>query len=153
MFSFSKLTTVSLTTLILLNGTNLLSLKPALAEEIYLDKNCTLNPRLPKIEKFLVFYKSEFRANQQNYWFSAARYQDGGAILCISRPDFKQATRVKDFPIAFVSNIAKDTKNNQVFIVAVREGNGINVPTTIYRIDVTNPNRTIVNRQSSTGSQ
>ena len=146
---FNKLITISLTTLILSNCSNLFSLKPASAEEIYLDKTCSLNQRLPKIDKFLVFYKSEFRGNNQNYWLSAARYQDGGAILCISRPNFKQASIVKEFPISFVSTIAKDTNRNGIFIVTVREGNGINVPTTVYQLDVSNPNRPRVNQQNT----
>lgn len=148
--SFSKLITISLSTLTLLSCMSFVLLKPAEAEEIYLDKNCTLNQRLPKIEKLLVFYKSEFRANQQNYWLSAARYQDGAAILCISRQDFRQATRVKDFPVSFISTIAKDTNSKGVFIVTVREGNGLNVPITVYRLDVTNPNRPIVIKQNTT---
>lgn len=150
MSGFSKLITISVTTLSLLNCANLFSLKPASAEEIYLDKTCSLNQRLPKIEKFLVFYKSEFRANGKNYWLSAARYQDGGAILCISKPDFRQASIVKDFPISFIESIAKDTNRSREFIVTVLEGNGRNVPITLYRIDVTNPNRPIVNKQSTT---
>lgn len=150
MLGFNKLITISLTTLSLLSCTNLFSLKPVAAEEIYLDKSCSLNQRLPKNEKFLVFYKSEFRVNSQNYWLSAARYQDGGAILCISKPDFKQASRVNDFPIAFISTIAKNPNRNEVFIVTVREGNGLNVPITVYRLDITNPNRPRVIKQNTT---
>lgn len=147
---FSKLIKISLSTLCLLNCTNLFSLKPASAEGIYLDKNCSLNQRLPKNEKFLVFYKSEFRANSQNYLLSAARYQDGAAILCISKPDFKQASIVKDFPASFISTIAKDTDSKGEFIVTVREGNGRNVPITVYQIDVTDPNRPKVIKQNTT---
>ncbi len=150
MTSFSKLITISLTTLSLLNCTNLFSLKPASAEGIYLDKNCSLNQRLPKIEKFFVFYKSEFRVNSQGYWLSAARYQDGGAILCISRPDFKQASIVKGFPVSFISTIVKDTNKNGVFIITVREGNGLNVPITVYQLDVTDPNRPKVIKKNTT---
>lgn len=150
MVNLSKLITISLTTLSLLNCTILFSLKPAEAEQIYLDKNCMQNQRLPQIEKFLVFYKSEFRANSQNYLLSAARYQDGAAILCISRPDFKQARAVNEIPIAFISSIVKDTNRNEVFIVTVREGNGLNVPITVYRLDVTNPNRPRVIKQNTT---
>ena len=150
MHSFSKLITISLTTFSLLNCLNLFTLKPAAAEEVYLDKNCSLNQRLPKIEKFLVFYKSEFRANSQSYWLSAARYQDGAAILCISRPGFKQASIVKDFPVSFISTIAKDTNSKGVFIVTVREGNGLNVPITVYQLDVTDPNRPRVIKQNTT---
>ncbi len=150
MVNLSKLITISLTTLSLLNCTILFSLQPAEAEQIYLDKNCRQNQGLPQIEKFLVFYKSEFRANSQSYWLSAARYQDGAAILCISRPDFKQASIVKDFPIAFISTIAKDINRNWIFIVTVREGNGLNVPITVYQLDVTNPNRPRVIKQNTT---
>lgn len=150
LLGFNKLITISLTTLSLLSCTNLFSLKPVAAQEIYLDKSCSLNQRLPQDDKFLVFYKSQFRANNQNYWFSAARYQDGVAILCISRPDFKQASIVKNFPLSFISDIAKDPNRNGLFVVTVLEGNGRNVPITVYRLDITNPNRPKVIKQNTT---
>lgn len=149
MANLSKLITLSFTTLSLLSCNTLFSLKSVSAEGIYLDKTCKLNPRLVKTEKFLVFYKSEFKANEQSYWLSAARYQDGAAIVCISKPDFKQARLVKEIPISFISTITKDTNKNGLFIVTVREGNGRNVPITVYRLDVTNPNRLIVSKQST----
>jgi hypothetical protein len=147
MSNLSNFLTISLTTLSLLNCTAFVSLKPASAEGIYLDKTCNLNQRLSQIEKFFVFYKSEFRTNNQSYWLSAARYQDGAAILCISRPYFKQAKLVKEIPIGFISTITKDLSRNGVFLVTVREGNGRNVPITVYRLDVINPNKPLVSKQ------
>jgi hypothetical protein len=150
MASLRKFLAVSLTTLSLL-APSLVSLsKPAFAEEIYVDKSCRQNQRLPELDRFVVFYKSEFRANGQSYWLSAARYQDGAAILCISRPNFNQPRPVTEFPIEFISSITKDPKINSVFIVTVHAGNGPAAPITVYRLNLTNPNRPVVSQQRTT---
>lgn len=150
MASLSKFVAVSLTTLSLLAPTLASLSKPAFAEEIYVDKSCRQNQRLRELDRFVVFYKSEFSTNGQRYWLSAARYQDGAAILCISRPNFNQPRPVTEFPIEFISNLTKDRKSNSVFIVTVHEGNGSAAPITVYRLDVTNPNRPVVSQQSTT---
>lgn len=150
MASLRKLVAVSLTTLSLLAPTFASLSKPVLAEEIYVDKICRQNQRLPELDRFVVFYKSEFNTNGQRYWLSAARYQDGAAILCISRPNFNQPRPVSEFPIEFISNLTKDRKSNSVFIVTVHEGNGSAAPITVYRLNVTNPNRPVVSEQSTT---
>jgi len=73
MASLSKLVAVSLTTLSLLAPTFASLSKPVLAEEIYVDKSCRQNQRLPELDRFVVFYKSEFNTNGQRYWLSAAQ--------------------------------------------------------------------------------
>jgi hypothetical protein len=150
MASLSKFVAVSFTTFSLFAPILASLSKPAFAEEMYLDNSCRQNQRLPELDKFVVFYKSEFRANNQTYWLSAARYQDGAAILCISRPNFNQPRPVSEFPVEFISNITKDPKSNGVFSVRVHEGNGPAAPITVYRLDVTNPNRPVVRQQSTT---
>ena len=149
MATFLKLVTFTLATLTLFSPL-VTSSKPAWAEEVYLDKNCRQNQRLPELDRFVVFYKSEFIANGQRYWLSAARYQDGAAILCISRPNFNQIRSVSELPLEFISNITKDPKRNGVFIVTVHEGNGPTAPITVYRLDVSNPNKPGVRQQSTT---
>lgn len=150
MASFSKFVAVTFTTVSLFAPTIESLSKPASAEEIYLDNRCRLNQRLQQVDRFFVFYKSEFRANGQRYWLSAARYQDGSAILCISRPNFNQSRPLTELQNQFISNITREPKNNGVFIVTVREWNGSNVPITVYRLDVTNPNSPLLRRQTTT---
>lgn len=150
MATFLKFVTVTLATLTLFAPLVTSLSEAGLAEEVYLDQSCRQNQRLQELDRFVVFYKSEFIANGQRYWLSAARYQDGAAILCISRPNFNQVRPVSELPLEFISNIRKDPKRNGVFIVTVREGNGSAAPITVYRLDVTNPNRPGVRQQSTT---
>jgi hypothetical protein len=59
MASLSKLVAVSLTTLSWFAPTLASLSKPAFAEEIYLDKSCRQNQRLPELDRFVVFYKTD----------------------------------------------------------------------------------------------
>lgn len=145
-----KLVTINLIAFSVMTVNSFSLEKPATASEIYLDKNCGQNQELAQIDRFIVFYQSEFRTNGKNYWLSAARYQDGAVIVCISKPNFNQARPVRELSFLFISSIKNDLNKNGLFIVTVREGNGWNVPTTVYQLDATNPNKPVVNKQSST---
>lgn len=150
MASLSKYVAVTLTSLTLLAPTLVSISESTVAEPAYFDQNCRPNPKLPEDDRFIVFYKSEFIAKGQRYWLSAAQYQDGAGILCLSKPNFQQARRLKELALEFISSITKDPKTNGIFLVKVHEGNGPSAPTTVYRLDVTNPNKPIVRQQSTT---
>ncbi|MEG4146327.1 PPC domain-containing protein [Microcoleus sp. Pol12B5] len=109
----------------------------------YIDKNCHLNQELPQIERFTLFHRSDFTANGQNYWFYTARYQDGGVLLCISKPNFNQPKPLNEQKIAanFIDKIVRDPNNKTAFIIAVREGNGFETPVTNYGLDLSNVDR------------
>ncbi len=102
------------------------------ANEIYIDKNCQRNQQLPQLERFTIFSRNEFTTNGQNYWFYAARYQDGGVVLCISKPNFNQQKPINEQKIQanFINKIVRDPNNKTAFIIAVIEGNGPEVPVT-----------------------
>jgi len=146
MASLSKFVTVTLTILSLFTGTILSLSKPASADEVYLDNRCRRNQSLQQDDRFLVFYKNEFRANRQSYWFSAARYQDGAAIFCISKPYFKEPRllSVTQIQYQFIDKIVKDYNRNAAFIITVAEGNGSNPPMTVYRLNLINPNKPVL---------
>ena len=97
------------------------------ATEIYIDKNCRRNQQLPQLERYTIFFRNEFTTNGQKYWFYSARYQDGGVVLCISKPNFDQPKPVNQPKIQanFIDKIVRDTKNKTAFIITVREGNGL----------------------------
>ena len=92
----------------------------------YIDKNCRLNQELSERERFTLFNNSDFTANGQNYWFYAARYQDGTVLFCISKPNFSQPKPLteKQIQSQFIEKIAQDPNNKTAFIILVREGNG-----------------------------
>ncbi len=113
------------------------------ANEIYIDKNCQRNQQLPQLERFTTFSRNEFTTNGQNYWFYAARYQDGGVVLCISKPNFNQPKPINEQKIQanFIDKIVRDPNTTTAFIIAVREGNGPEAPVTNYGLELSNVDR------------
>ncbi|MEG4492276.1 PPC domain-containing protein [Microcoleus sp. D3_18_C4] len=113
------------------------------ANQIYIDKNCQRNQQLPQLERFTIFSRNEFTTNGQNYWFYAARYQDGGVLLCISKPNFNQPKPINEQKIQanFIDKIVRDINNKTGFIIVVREGNGLDVPMTNYGLELSNVDR------------
>ncbi|MCC3491517.1 MAG: PPC domain-containing protein [Microcoleus sp. PH2017_25_DOB_D_A] len=111
--------------------------------EINIDKNCRPNQQLPQLERYTIFFRNEFTTNGQKYWFYSARYQDGGVVLCISKPNFDQPKHLNQPKIQanFIDKIVRDTKNQTAFIVTVREGNGLDTPMTNYGLDFKNVDR------------
>jgi hypothetical protein len=109
----------------------------------YIDKNCRLNQELSERERFTLFNNSDFTANGQNYWFYAARYQDGAVLFCISKPNFNQPKPLteKQIQSQFIDKIARDPNNKTAFIIAVREGNGPEAPVTNYGLNLSNVDR------------
>jgi len=87
----------------------------------YIDKNCRLNQQLSERERFTLFNNSDFTANGQNYWFYAARYQDGAVLFCTSKPNFNQPKPLteKQIQSQFIEKIARDPNNKTAFIILV----------------------------------
>ncbi|MDP8934370.1 MAG: hypothetical protein M3N42_09550, partial [Cyanobacteriota bacterium] len=106
-------------------------------------KNCNRNQQLPQLERFTIFSSNEFTTNGQNYLFYAARYQDGGVLLCISKPNFNQPKPINEQKVQanFIDKIVRDPNNKTAFIIVVREGNGPEAPVTNYVLDLSNPDR------------
>ncbi|MEG4065877.1 PPC domain-containing protein [Microcoleus sp. Pol11C2] len=113
------------------------------ANEIYIDKNCQRNQQLPQLERFTIFSRNEFTTNGQNYLFYAARYQDGGVLLCISQPNFNQPKPIKEQKVQanFIDKIVRDINTKTTFIIVVREGNGPEAPVTNYGLELSNVDR------------
>jgi hypothetical protein len=109
----------------------------------YIDKNGRLNQELSETERFTLFNNSDFTANGQNYWFYAARYQDGSVLFCISKPNFNQPKPLteKQIQSQFIDKIARDPNNKTAFIILVREGNGPEAPVTNYGLNLSNVDR------------
>lgn len=123
----------------------LLSPTSSNAQETYIDDNCKQNQQLNESDRFTVTYKSEFQTNGQTYWLYSGQYIDGSAIVCISRPGFKQAKplNVKQIQSGYIERISKDPRNQTAFLITVRDGNGSYVPITQYRVNLSTPERPI----------
>jgi hypothetical protein len=117
---------------------------PTIAQETIVDSKCK-NQQIHPDDEYRVFYKSEFKAEGQNYWLYSARYQDGAAIVCISKPGFKEVRHLKLKPIdsVFIHRVSKDSRNKEAFLITVADGNGSYVPMTQYRLSLSKPNKPV----------
>lgn len=148
----SSLNFIAVPGTIALLAVNIANLPQAIANEVYLDQNCRQNQQLPITDKAIVFYKSEFSVKGQQYLLSAARYQDGATLFCLSKPNFLQSNPLANAEAIqnqFIDKIVKISNENSAFLIRVREGNGSNVPTTTYRLNLSNPNRPILAKTTS----
>jgi len=114
--------------------------------EIYFDRNCRQNQRLQLIDRFTMFYQSAFKNNGTINWFYAVRYQDGGVILCVSKPNFSQPKALKELQYQFIRKIVRTRTNNSVFLITVAEGNGRNPVITDYKLDLQNPSQPVLTK-------
>jgi hypothetical protein len=122
------------------------------ANEVYIDKDCQRQQQLLQLERFIVFYQSEFQALDETYWFYAGQYQDGAVLFCISQPNFSQARVLneKQLQNQFIEKITKSPNSNSIFLITVVEGNGRNAPLTDYQLDLFNPNQPVLTRLGGT---
>jgi hypothetical protein len=123
----------------------LVSATPTTAQETYIDDNCKQNQQLNESDRFTVTYKSEFQTKGQTYWLYSGQYIDGSAIVCISRPEFKQPKplNIKQIQSGYIEEIDKDSRNQTAYLITVRDGNGSYVPITQYRVNLSTPERPI----------
>ncbi|BCL38842.1 hypothetical protein [Nostoc sp. MS1] len=115
------------------------------AQETYIDDKCKQNQQLNESDRFTVTYKSEFQTKGQTYWLYSGQYIDGSAIVCISRPGFKQPKplNIKQIQSGYIEKITKDSRNQTAYFIIVRDGNGSYVPVTQYRVNLSTPERPI----------
>ena len=148
MASVKQSLTISVLALSVLTGSLVSFSKSVVAGMILVDAQCRPNSRLPESDGAFVNYQSEFKTNRQTYWFSAARYQDGAYILCVSKPNFQEPKplKVNQLQNQFIRKIVKAPNSNTLFVVTVAEGNGNRVPLTEYQLNLSNPNRPSVTR-------
>lgn len=127
-----------------------LAQSPQSRGDVYTNAQCQRNQNLSQRDRFTVFYRAEFNARNQSYWFYTSRSLDGSAIFCISRPNFEQAQllNLDSLQNNFVHNIHRDRQQNTSFIVTIREGNSPNVPITAYKLDLSSPPQTALNSLS-----
>lgn len=148
---FSLVTTSLFLGLLTVNSLSLsLSIQTiAHSQEIRMDRNCRPNQKLSQMDSFRVFYQSEFRANDQKYWLYSGRYQDGAAIVCLSKPNFNQATVLDTYSelrSSFIRRIAKHSRSGASYILSISNGNGRRTSITDYKLDLTNPKKPVLTK-------
>lgn len=143
----TKLMTGLATSLIL----GLLGETPVIAQDIYIDSNCKQNQQLAEFDRFTVMYKSEFQTKGKIYWLYSGQYIDGSSIVCISRPGFRQAKllNIQQIQSGYVEKISKSPRNRTAFLVTVRYGNGSDVPTTQYQLNLSIPEKPVITKLRS----
>ncbi|RUS93302.1 hypothetical protein DSM106972_096580 [Dulcicalothrix desertica PCC 7102] len=121
---------------------------PTIAQETIVDSQCRNHQQIHPDDGYRIFYKSEFKVGGENYWLYSARYEDGAAIVCISKPGFKQARHLKLKPIdsVFIHEVTNDARNKAAFLVTVAGGNGSYVPMTQYRLSLSTPNKPVLTK-------
>ncbi|BAT53268.1 hypothetical protein NOS3756_22270 [Nostoc sp. NIES-3756] len=129
----------------------LVSATPTTAQETYIDDKCKQNQQLNESDRFTVTYKSEFQSKGQTYWLYSGQYIDGYAIVCISKPGFKQPKplNIKQIQSGYIEKIAKDLRTQTAYLITVRDGNGSYVPVTQYRVNLSIPERPITTKLRS----
>jgi hypothetical protein len=120
---------------------------PTVAQETIVDSKCK-NQQVHLDDEYSVFYKSEFQTQGQIYWLYSARYQDGSAIVCISKPGFKQARslKLKAIDSVFIDRVTKDARSKTAFLITVAGGNGSYIPMTQYRLSLSTPNKPVLTK-------
>lgn len=81
----------------------------------------------------------------KTYWLSLARSIDGSGILCLSVDDFQEPRRLPspELQDQFISEINQKGEL-YIFELTVAHGNGWRVPMTMYRLDLSNPDKPVL---------
>jgi len=151
----NRLTTLTLTSISLVVGFLPLSSTPAQAQDdVYIDRDCRHVPNSviqnlsdpPWFHYQNIFYSRKFTANGKPYWLYVARYTDGAAMFCVSKPDFKQARLISTSEISgqFIEKVEQNSNQSSMFIVRVIQGQNTGAPFVDYRLDLSNPDRPVI---------
>lgn len=79
---------------------------------------------------------TDFKAENQTYWVTQVRANDGSRRLEISKPGFANSRVVKDFDWQFIRKFQQDISQNGFYYASVAGGNGFNVPVITYLLDL-----------------
>ena len=91
---------------------------------------------------YLVDFRRNIQAGDQAYWFAMARYADGGAIFCLTRPNYTQGQllAVSQLQNQFIREVKQESRETS-FLITVAYGNGLRVPLAQFRLQLDNPTR------------
>jgi hypothetical protein len=129
---------IGLAIYLLATTTTILFATPARGDEVYLDRQCK---RANDSENaFRVDFRRNIQPGGQPYWFSLARYQDGGAIFCLTQPNYTQGQllAVEQLQNQFIREIKQEVQETS-FLITIADGNGIQVTLTQFQLNLDNP--------------
>ena len=114
-------------------------LKPTPVRQMnYITSRCQLTSN--QQSTFKLVFNDTFTTNSRVYRFYVGQYMDGAGVFCIANKDFSNASRLAISSIQgqFFSDI-KRMNGKPVYKFNIRDGNGMNVPVTRYRLQLRNP--------------
>ncbi|MBU6186117.1 MAG: hypothetical protein KGQ16_06790 [Cyanobacteria bacterium REEB444] len=131
---------IELKTYLLAATTVILVSFPGWAGEVYLNNHCQRVQPGKDTLNFRVDFRRNIESDGQRYWFAMARYADGAAIFCLTRPNYAQGKliAVPQLQHNFIEEIKQENRESS-FLVTVRHGNGWQVPMTQFRLNLDSP--------------
>ena len=129
---FSSITGTALTVLAIPYQTS--------AQQVYFDKECkaTTYAVMQRGGAFRVDNTFQVETKKGNHVFYAARYGDGSGLFCIYKPGSKNAKKISvPFQMGFFNNVIQ--KNSKTIEIEIQDGNGFNIPVTLYQLKFKNP--------------
>ncbi|MEB3322367.1 MAG: hypothetical protein VKI81_06050 [Synechococcaceae cyanobacterium] len=111
---------------------------PGRAEEVYLDRRC--NRVEGPGEAFRVDYRRTLPSPEGTLRFSMARFQDGSAIFCLTRPGAARGRLLAEETLQrqFIRDIRQEGERSS-FLITVAYGNGRSVPLVQFRLNLNDP--------------
>jgi hypothetical protein len=120
-------------------------------DEVYLDHHCSLvgEPQ----GAFRVDYRRTIRSGDADLWFAMARFQDGAAIFCLSRPGYGHGRLLAEERLQrqFIREIRQE-RETASFLITVARGNGRGAPLVRFRLDLSDPERPLLVRLDGAGA-
>ncbi len=110
----------------------------ARGEEVYLDRHC--QPAADSSDAYRVDDRRTISGDGVHYWLLLARYQDGSAIFCLTRPNDAQGRLLAAEPLQqqFIREIRQEERGTS-FLITVAYGNGRAVPLVQFRLNLKDP--------------
>ena len=104
----------------------------------YITSKCQLTTS--QQSTFEVVFSNTFIAKSIPYRFYVGQYMDGSGVFCIANKDFTNAYLI---PLPSIQNRffadIKRVQGKPIYKFTIRDGNGMNVPVTRYRLQLRDP--------------
>ncbi len=120
------------------------------AAEIYVNSNCKIMASYENtqesyegIDGYEVVFRREITDKDKKLWFYMAKYVgDSSALFCLAKPGYVNGSllNVKSIQQSFVDKISQE-ESSKNFLITIRHGNGWNLPMTLERLNLSNPQK------------
>ncbi|MBD2246603.1 hypothetical protein [Nostoc sp. FACHB-888] len=151
MLNFSKVLALALTSLSFYTASIPTFLKPALAGEPIIDRNCHRHERtqavfqkIPPQNQARILLTSPFKVNNQKYALQLLKFPNSTGVLCLWKPNDRLPQRLKSLSMIqdkVIEKVERDASHPGTYIVTVRGEKAEDILTRAYRLNLTNPNQ------------